>query len=155
MTKTGAGRHDPKLAIEVQRRLVQHINKSFQGNQSAFSRAVEVPRQTVMGWLQKEEPHLPNANDLVTVAKRSNLSLNWLLLGTEPWFRGELVHAGDIGTHLRSALETDLGREFGGAEHVAAVLPDGENLFALLKDLCREFVSRFPESATTQHLHRP
>ena len=136
-------------------RLLLHIERRYGDNRSAFARALDVPRQTVTGWLQEKDPNLPNAGQLVAIAKRTNLSLNWLLLGTEPWFRGELVHAGDIGTHLRSALVTDMGGEFGAAERVAAALSAGETLFARLRDFCREFVHMLPETTTTPSLYTP
>ena len=142
MRNAGRRDEDPELAEAVRKRLAEYLGKKFGENKSALARHIDVPRPTVMGWLNEQNPHLPTTVHLVAMANKTNLNLNWLLLGTRPSFRGELVHGGDIRILLRSALLADLGGEFGSAERVDAALPDGEALFVRLRDFCAEFVRR-------------
>ena len=92
----------------VRGRLGEYV-KYAHGSWSKFGMAMGIPRTTWKGWERRKQGSMPNLAQLVVLAKRSALNLNWLLTGEGPMLRpndvqtaeGQLV--GVLEGYLRSA----------------------------------------------------
>lgn len=99
---------------EIMERLRHHVKRRHRDNRAAFVRAVDVPHNTVAGWFNAKEPAVPDATQLVEIARRERINLNWLLLGEGSEIRGldqettAEEHDEPLADRLRSAVLVEL-----------------------------------------------
>src|SRR5688572_14356236 len=116
-------RRESRLLKEIRERLRAHVVTYCDANQSEFARRVGVSRSTVTGWFAGE-PHAPDAGQLVVLARRGRMNLNWLLLGEEPQLRGA-PHPGEkVFERARADVVAELAAEMAGSEVGAELIED-------------------------------
>ena len=68
----------------MRERLRQAMNAEFEGEagpMSAMAKRLGVPKSTVSGWFDNPDPKCPDPDALIRIARRMNVSLDWLLDG--------------------------------------------------------------------------
>ena len=99
---------------EIMERLRHHVKRRHRDKRAAFVRALDVPHNTVAGWFNAKEPAIPDAAQLVEIARRERVNLNWLLLGEGGEIRGLVQetaaeeHDEPLADRLRSAVLVEL-----------------------------------------------
>src|SRR5438094_456645 len=71
-----------------------------------FNEEFDIPRTTQLGWARRNKPTVPDIPYLLSLARKGNLDLNWLLLGEGTMLRGT-PEEGPLG-RLHAALEGEL-----------------------------------------------
>lgn len=82
MPKTKVSKDDARAIGERLRDFALRRYESWE----EFCRKVGVPRTTGIAWAKKE-PSVPEGRSLLELARKTNLNLNWLLLGEGPELR--------------------------------------------------------------------
>ncbi len=97
-----------KDAVAISRRLKElasHRYKSMAG----LTRAYKLAARTAKGWMRKVKPSTPDLPFLVRLARKEEISLDWLLLGDGHMLRPNREVKTPYG-HMLSLVETELRR---------------------------------------------
>lgn len=114
--------------VRIRERLRTHVRRRYKTT-ALFTRTVGLPQSTVTGWFDNEAPHTPDVAQLIKIAKRSGLSLDWLLLGEPSEYRGAVRPAEKIAGRFRQALVDELfDRELAARKEIEALLPDADHI---------------------------
>jgi hypothetical protein len=129
-----SGKNRPSLEEreEIRERLRQHI-RSWGGSVAEFQRKTGIPKHTLDGWLHSSDPKTPNTPQLIKLARKVNLNLNWLLLGELPELREAPAVAGDLEQRLRARVIATLrSRTDIDTDLLDASVPSGDRMLQLL-----------------------
>ena len=87
---------------------------------------------TVAGWFDREDPTVPEVAQCVDLAKKENLSLDWLLLGEGERLLQVRPASDKLPDQLRAAVLTELMSERVPRKRLEAIVPSGEELLGEL-----------------------
>jgi AcrR family transcriptional regulator len=95
----------------------ERLRRAFaDASMAEIARAVEVPHATIRNYFASGR--LPAPEVLIKIAKVTNISLNWLLLGTGEMYAGPRQNI-DLGRILEDKIDEILERKLTGAEAAA------------------------------------
>lgn len=116
-----------QVAREIRERLRWVIKPPRFGSRRRFASHVGVPPTTVTRWFAKK-PSSPDIASLVKVARKTRLSLNWVLLGVGPEFLGPTRDVAKLEPAVRAHVIA--GVTMGGvpADLADRLVPDGDEL---------------------------
>ena len=144
MTGHGGRKREGGLQRMVRERIREYVRTHCDDNQTEFARRANIPRTTVTGWLAKGEPHTPDVPQLVDLANKLNMSLNWLLIGELPMLRGAPHPEEQLPQRLRAAMVAQLSSEIGDAEEVKqlleVILPPPDEIMTMMVKECQKWV---------------
>lgn len=140
MPRTSPSREDAKA---ISRRLKEFAQGRF-GTWERFYTQLHVKRTTAVAWCSKD-PSVPDAAALLDLARKTNLSLNWLLLGEGPELRIDPPRGDLDADKVEAVIQAEL-RQSGGA--------DGEQEFegAWMAMKVREDFTQFKRPDVILHL---
>lgn len=111
MAKTGhAGRRSVPMAEarRIRERLREFQQRVLQlSSQAELSKRTGIGRATITSWF-RGKPAMPTAPHLIRLARATNISLDWLLLGEGAPLRGAGAPASSVVTGLLDYLEAEL-----------------------------------------------
>jgi hypothetical protein len=108
----------------IRERLAAYANE-VHGGWDSFQNTLVLERTTVSGWKRKRGKGVPDVRQLLTLGRRGNLSLNWLLLDQAPMLLGTTDDYGSLGEEMRGYVVGHLRATEGAtADQVDVVVPD-------------------------------
>ena len=119
-------------------RLRRHVKQGHGGNRSAFERSSGIPHATVGGWFSAD-PVTPDVPQMIWLAEREQLNLNWLLLGEGPELRVDIEESGSgepddtLESRLRAVLVSELAARLGvPVTEATRFLPEASQLVGMV-----------------------
>jgi len=141
-TRVGGGRKAPTKAEAraIRDRLQLYVRSNYK-SRLAFERRLRVSHATVTAWFGTD-PAIPDTVHLLTLARKENLSLDWLLLGEGGELRGTAVPSNDLGNSVRKWLVAKLVSEGTvSRDDAEKYLPEGSRLLhSLFVDRRERFI---------------
>lgn len=132
----------PADAKEISLRLWKHRRRYYKSF-AEFIRRIGVSQSTVSGWFGRE-PHTPDVAQLLVLARKANLSLNWLLLGELPQLLGTPQSGKGTSEHFRQAVIGELvARGVAHRTELEELVLDADQLFETTVDRWNESVSEW------------
>jgi hypothetical protein len=121
-----------------------------------FTRGLGLPPSTVSGWFDRDAPHTPDVAQLIKIARRSNVSLDWLLLGVPPEYLGPIQPGERIRSRFRQAVVTELlDRGVATHQEIEGLVPDADQLLEAAVNRYDELVrERLPLLRDLAHLKK-
>ncbi len=110
------GRNAVDNAAAIRHRLRQYVDAALAGSWDRLTTAFGIGRTTVSGWKPKKHStgsSVPDLPSLLVLARRGQLSLDWLLLGTGSMWRAESTPADSVREQMREQLITELAANWG------------------------------------------
>ena len=110
------GRNAVDNAAAIRQRLGQYVDAALGGSWDKLTTAFGIGRTTVSGWKPKKHSvgsSVPDLPSLLVLARRGQLSLDWLLLGTGSMWHGESIPADSVREQMREQLITELAANWG------------------------------------------
>ncbi|MFN0181743.1 MAG: hypothetical protein ACKVZ0_23285 [Gemmatimonadales bacterium] len=74
----------PRADARFIRDRLQRFAVERNGSWAAFVEDLDIGRTTGVNWMSRRDPSVPEPGWLIELARKANLSLNWLLLGAGP-----------------------------------------------------------------------
>ena len=97
-----------RAAARMRARIRLVLAKDFNGNVSAFARAIDAPRTRINTWCTDKEfrgdKSLPASEYIRRICEASGRSAHWLVTGEGPEYAGDLAPLEDLGLALREHL---------------------------------------------------
>ena len=110
------GRNSVDNAAAIRQRLAQYVDVALGGSWDKLTTAFGIGRTTVSGWKPKEHSagsSVPDLPSLLILARRGQLSLDWLLLGSGGMWRGKSIPDDSVRERMREQLVTELAANWG------------------------------------------
>lgn len=127
-------------AYQIRGRLVRFIRLYRQQSTARFADAAGLQQATVRKWLRKDDPVTPDVATLLEVARRTNLSLNYLVLGEGPMLREDHTPGDGPADQFRGQVVARLRAMEAITDDVLIdVVPNGE---AFLKDVSVHYLAK-------------
>jgi hypothetical protein len=156
------GRQAPSRADAqaIRARLHKFVSSVYQGDWKSLWKAAGVDRTTAEGWRRnyRDRPGIPDAVQLIKLARGARISLDWLLLGEGEPLRLPQHSVEDVGEAFRAFLLADFTateghpRLLAGDEWVTlprpaiedwqAVMPPADTVSRLASALVRQLLRR-------------
>ncbi len=130
-------------------RLRSLIQQSYQGTAAHLARACAIDPPRFTDWLGHGKP--PGAANLARLAGGAGISLDWLVLGEGPMFRGQTRTPGELGADVAAHVRRQLAAGGVSAHDLERYLPDSAELLARLVEAGREAVAAGREAAVGRY----
>lgn len=157
---------EASVATQIQERIAAYVYRYHDDDWTAFGDAAGLNRATIAGWRSRSkngggkhrQPPVPDVVTLLQLRTKLNISLEWLLLGTEPVLYDPTPVSDQVPQRFRAALTHYLGTggptvecwiegsvvhaEQPRAEHFDRVLPEASVVFKLAAEFIRALLPR-------------
>ena len=96
-------------ALAIARRLRKLKKEEEWGTYAELAQKTKIAEATLKSWMNLNVPTAPDPFSLLKLARKMNLSLDWLLLGTGTPFRDGLLSSPDVKDQLKMHLRRRCG----------------------------------------------
>lgn len=147
----GRKRLPVREARSIKSRLADFV-REHHPSRLAFENAIGLAHATVTGWFSNP-PRTPETPHLVTLAKKANINLNYLLLGEGTVLRENGVQANDLAEQLRARVVAELRSvENAPVDQIEVTVPPPADV---LRQVIEDYRERLQANRETVRQFRP